>query len=358
MLSPTRIFRLGIRFAVWVEPYVKEWHRKRHQNRVTGQQHLASRNWSEAEKHLSLALGERRHAAKKRVDLLLDLEQAQRHQRKFTEAEQSARTALDLAAKGRNHSGQSRAMEALVDIHLDQGKWTEAEQATAEIARLEGARSKPDHARLAKSSRKLGTALLNSGRKAEALEAFHQSAKLCEQTHGENHAETAASFVELGMLYRQHGEHAEAQTHLRRALQIHRKIGGADSHEATQDLYNLAASMAESGDLDGAVTEFERLLVVKGRQVGGNRNETAEAQVRLAVLYTAAGRPAAACELLTQAIAFLERKGGEPLVLAMETMAYAQEHMGLHEDAKQWREKAATVAGSSVSPGDAVTAEK
>src|SRR6266481_4216683 len=260
MLSPTRLFRLGIRFAVWVEPYVKEWHRQRHHNRVTGQQHLASRNWSEAEKHLSLALGERRHAAKKRIELLLDLEQAQRHQRKFTEAEQTARTALDLAGKGRNHSGQSRAMEALVDIHLDQGKWTEAEKATAEIARLEGARSKPDHARLAKSSRKLGTALLRSGRKAEALEAFHESAKLCTQIHGENHTETAASFVELGMLYRQHGEHTEAQRHLRRALEIHRKIGGSDSHEATQDLYNLAASMAESGDLDGAVTEFERLL--------------------------------------------------------------------------------------------------
>src|SRR5260370_25406686 len=247
MLSPTRLFRLGIRFAVWVEPYVKEWHRKRHHNRVTGQQHLASRNWSEAEKHLSLALSERRRPVKKRVDLLLDLEQAQRRQRKFTEAEQTARTALDLSARGRNHSGQSRAMEALVEIHLEQGKWTEAEQATAEIARLEGAKPKPDHARLAKSSRKLRTPLLNSGRNAEALAAFHQSAKLCEQTHGENHAETATSLVELGMLYRQHGEHAEAQRHLRRALQIHRTIGGSDSHEATPALYNLAASIAESG---------------------------------------------------------------------------------------------------------------
>src|SRR6266481_10057108 len=113
MVSITRLFRLGIRFTVWVEPYVKEWHRRRHHNRVQGQQNLASRNWTEAEKHLSLALNERRHAVKKRVDLLLDLEQAQRRQRKFVEAEQNARTALNLAAKSRNHSGQSRAMEAL-----------------------------------------------------------------------------------------------------------------------------------------------------------------------------------------------------------------------------------------------------
>jgi len=341
MVSITRLFRLGIRFTVWVEPYVKEWHRRRHHNRVQGQRHLASRNWSEAEKHFNLALDERRHAVKKRIDLLLDLEQAQRRQRKFTEAEQTARTALDLAAQARNHSGQSRAMEALVDIHLDQGKWAEAEQATAEIARLERARPTPDHARLAKSSRKLGTALLNSGRKAEALEAFHQSAKLCEQTHGPNHAETATSFVELGMLYRQHGDHTEAQRHLRRALEIHRTIGGPESNEATQDLYHLAASLAESGDLDGAVAEFERLLAMKDRQVGGNREEAADAQVRLAVLYMNASRPAPAYELLMQAIPFLERQGGERLLLAMETMACVQEQMGRIDDARHWRERAA-----------------
>ncbi|HEY6391050.1 MAG TPA: tetratricopeptide repeat protein [Bryobacteraceae bacterium] len=304
---------------------------------------MASRNWIEAEKHLSLALDERRHAVKRRLDLLLDLEQAQRRQRKFTEAEQTARAALDLAAKARNHSGQSRAMEALVEIHLDQGKWAEAEQTTAEIARLERTRPNPDHARLAKSSRKLGTALLNSGRKAEALAAFHQSAKLCEETHGANHGETAASFVELGMLYRQHGDHAEAQRHLRRALEIHQTLAGPESSEATQDLYHLAASLAESGDLDGAVAEYEKLLAMKDRQVGGNREETAEAQVRLAVLYMNARRPAPAYELLMLAVPFLERQGGERLLLAMETMACVQEQMGRIEDAKHWRERVAGV---------------
>src|SRR5258708_16165885 len=92
MLSPTRLFRLGIRFAVWVEPYVKEWHRRRHHNRVTGQQHLASRNWSEAEKHLSLALSERRRPVQKRVDLWLDLEQAQPRHPKFPTAQHTPPT--------------------------------------------------------------------------------------------------------------------------------------------------------------------------------------------------------------------------------------------------------------------------
>jgi tetratricopeptide (TPR) repeat protein len=336
MVSITRLFRLGIRFTVWVEPYVKEWHKKRHLNRVEGQRHLASRNFSEAEKHIALALDERRHPAKNRVEMMLNLAQAQRGQRKFTEAEQSVRAALELAVG----AGKARVLDELMDIQLDQNNWAEAEKTAAQISTIEKAKPKPDHALLARCSRKLGTVLLHSGRQAQALEAFHESAKLCEQTHGENHAETASSLVELGMLYRQHGAHADAQLHLRRALEIHRITAGPDSNEATQDLYHLAASLAESGDLDGAVKEFERLLAVKDRQVGGDRTEAAEAQVRLAVLYVKSGRPAPAYELLVQAIGALQRKGGEGLLLALEAMACVQEEMGQAKDAKLWRERA------------------
>ena len=82
--------------------------------------------------------------------------------------------------------------------------------------------------------------------------------------------------------------------------------------------------------------------------MGGNRDETAEAQVRLAVLYMQAGRTAPAYELLTQAIAFLERKGGEGLVLALETMACIHEQMGRTEDARHCRERVAGMAETSV----------
>jgi tetratricopeptide (TPR) repeat protein len=347
MISVTRIFRLTMRVARWAEPHVKEWHRKRHFNRVEGQRHLDSRNWGEAEKHLTLALAERRHSNKRRCELLLNLEHAQRRQKKLTEAEQSALAAMEVAARTPGRSLRARAEDALVDVQLEQARYPEAAESIVNILNSEHAQPRPDGARVAKCYRKLGTAYLKSGHTAEAMEAFRHAAELSEQVFGVEHTETAQSFAELGMLHRQHGHHGEAQRCLRRSLDIHRVASGLDSHEASQGLYHLAGSLEESGDLDGAVGEFERLLALRARQVGVNPLDNAETEVRLAGLYVRAGRMAPAKELLNHAISVLERKGGQPLAQALEMLAFAEERSGRPEEAKRCRE----VASNLVSAG-------
>src|ERR1700674_2291175 len=102
MISVTRVFRLGIRLAAWATPRLQEWHRQRHMNRVEGQRHLDARNWTEAEKYLTIALAERRHSSKRRLDLLLGLAQAQRRQAKLVEAEQTVHVAIQLANQSRD----------------------------------------------------------------------------------------------------------------------------------------------------------------------------------------------------------------------------------------------------------------
>jgi tetratricopeptide (TPR) repeat protein len=193
MISVTRIFRLGIRFAVWVTPHVKEWNRKRNLNVSEAERNLAARNWSEAEKHLAAALTERKHSLKKRVEILLDLEWAQRKQAKLDQAEQTARHAIEMAGATGDRALKARAMEVLVDVQISQEKYSDAEQTIREIASLEAGQAQPDRARLATCARKLGTALLKSGRKQEAFEAFQQAASLAEQAFGANHVETAQS---------------------------------------------------------------------------------------------------------------------------------------------------------------------
>ena len=346
MISVVRIFRLGIRLAAWATPRVKEWHRQRHFNRFEGQRQLEYRNWSEAEKYLALALVERRHSAKRRFELLLGLEKAQRRQSKLAEAEQSARTAIAVAVEARNQSLHSQALDALVDVQLDQGKHSDAEQTIAEITGIESAQPRPNVALLAQCSRKLGSTFLKNGRNEEAMQAYQEAAQLSEQAFGPAHVETANSFAGLGMLHRQHGNHAEAQRCLRRALEIHRTVSGAESLEATQDLHHLAASLEESGDLDGAATEYERVLALKQRQVGANFEETAEEQVHLAALYLRAGRTAPARELVLHAIGALEQKGGPRLARALETLANVEERMGRTEDARRWREVVANIAAT------------
>jgi tetratricopeptide (TPR) repeat protein len=231
MISITRLFRLGIRLTAWATPRVKEWHRERQLNFTEGHRNLETRNWTEAEKHLALAFAERRsRSGKQRVELLLGLAKAQRHQHKLVEAEHTAHQAIDVAAKARDHSGRLLAMEALVDVQLEQIKYAEAERTIKEIQRLEESRPKPDHALLARCSRKLAGALLKSSRQAEAMEAFQRAADLSEQGFGPDHPETASTLAELGEMYRQQGNQVEAQRCIRRALQIHRATLGADSY--------------------------------------------------------------------------------------------------------------------------------
>jgi outer membrane protein assembly factor BamD (BamD/ComL family) len=349
MLGVTRILKIGIRVAEWATPHIKDWHRQRNLNQNEAHRHLQAGNWSLAEQHFQLALEERQRSIVDRLELLLGLAEAQRCQSKLEEAESTANQAIKLALQEKNETLNALALDVLANVQLDQQRYAEAEKTAREVIRLEGARTKPDHARLASCSRKLASALERSERPAEAIDALKRALSHTEKAYGEEHAETAGHLHELGLLHRLHGDHDSAQLCLRRALGIHRALGiqggaGAASQEATETLYNLAASLEESGNLKGAAAEFERMLALRERQVGANPAETAEAQVRLAALHLRTDRVSSARELLMQALPALQRKGGPVLAQALETLATAEELSGRGDQARAYREKAMIVA--------------
>lgn len=344
MLGLSRIIKISARVAAWATPKVQKWNRERNMNRGEAQRHLDAGNWSEAEKYFQLALDEPRRTTVDRLELLLGLTEAQRRQSKLDAAEQTVFQAIKIAVQERNETMHSLALEALANVQLDRGEFGAAEKTAQEVIRLEAARVKPDHARLASCSRKLAHALEQSARPVEAIEALKQSASHAEKAFGAEHAETAAHLNELGMLHRRHGHHGAAQSCLRRALQIHRTATGVESRESTQALYNLAASLEEAGNFNDAATEFERLLSLRERQVGANREETVDAEVRLAALHLRTNRVSSARELLLRAMPSLERKGGPLLAQALETLACAEDRSGRVEAAKQYRERAMIAA--------------
>jgi len=335
-----RLIRLVFGIAHWVEERIKEWWQERQFQITEGRRQLASRNWGEAEKHLLLALAERGHRPKTHCELLLDLERAQWRQGKLREAEQTLQAAMALAS---DRELRSRAQDALLDLQLEQSRYSDAEQSISQLLQSEKAESRPDGARIFHCYQKLGAVRLKTGRDAEALEAFRWAVEQAERVYGPGHAETAQSLSELGALLRKQGDHAGAQQCLRRALDIYRAAAGLDSREATDGLYQLAASLEESGDLDGAAGEFERLLTLRTRLVGVNPLENAQTQVRLAGLYLKAHRSGPAKELLNSAISVLERSGGEPLAQALEILACAEEQSGRSNEARHWREVASNL---------------
>jgi hypothetical protein len=344
MISPTRLLRLATRFAAWVTPHVKEWHRKRHQDRIEGERHLTAKNYSEAEKHLiaAVALAERRRVPASKLNALrLQLAQAQREQRKWTEAESSAQAAIETA--GRDSSLRGAALEALADIHIAHGDYASAQSSIREAVECAG-----EHGELARRTHKLAKACYGAGERDEALNLYGQAIELHEQAFGEDHAATADFLGELGALERTNGRHAEAQLHLRRALKIHESSLGADSHQATEDLSQLASSLEESGDLEGALAEYERVLRRKERQVGGNMEHLADMQARVARIYLNWGQRGKARELLVQALPPLTRKPGRRLATALETMAELEELSGRLQEAARLREQALSAAAAEL----------
>lgn len=348
MISLSRLMRLSVRLAAWATPHVKEWHRQRNINLNEGQRHLDAGNFTDAERHFTAALAERNHPLMRRLELMLNLAASQRKQGKLAEAEQTTRTAIDLAVRARNHGMHLLGLDSLADIQIDERRFDLAEQTIAEMTRLESTQPQPDSSRLAQFEHKLGTALLQTARHAEATAAFERAVGLFEKVYGPKHLKTGDSLSELGMLCRSQGNHGEAQRLLRRALDIHRAESGTDSQSATQDLFNLAASLEESGDYQGAMTEYERVLSWKERQIGVRREEKVDIQLRVASLYVQMGRLAAARELLLHVVGVLDRQGGSRLVTALELMAREEELAYRPEEATKWREKAQKAAARAV----------
>jgi tetratricopeptide (TPR) repeat protein len=343
MISIVRAFKLATRFAAWATPHVKEWNRKRHENRVEGERHLEAGNYGEAERYLTVAIAQaeqRRYPVAKRNALRLKLAEAQRQQGKLDDAERSARLAMEDA--GQDGALRGTALEGLAEAQIQRGDFAAADKSIEDSLALPA-----DGASLARRSHLLARVRHRAGRTKDAFPAFERTIALHERAFGADHLETGHRLSELGGLHRAHGNHAEAQRHLRRALKIHETHCGVDSHEVTEDLGNLAASLEESGDLDGAAAQYERALKLKERVVGADLEQVAEMQVKVARLYLHWERYGPARELVTQAITRLERKQGRRLATALETLAQLEEASGRMKEAQQLRDRALTIAAGN-----------
>src|SRR5579862_8351005 len=253
--------RWSIQIAAWAAPGLKTWSLERSLHRTEGERCLKMRDYAEAEEHLALAVEDAdalRHSVR-RIQLRLQLAEAQRRLGKVDEAEKTVRAAIDCAARVSNPSGYVQCLDALAEVFHDAENFPSMEAALQEGVRIEAAIPHPNALRMARRVHRLGIARYKNGRSEDAIPALEKALKLHEELRGPEHPETGDLLTELGVIYRAQGLHAEAQRCLQRALHVHKAVLGRDSEPAIEDLHHLAGSFEESGQIERAAELYERL---------------------------------------------------------------------------------------------------
>jgi tetratricopeptide (TPR) repeat protein len=338
-----------LRSRLWsaeLAPRIREWTTDRSEYQSAGERLFEAADYAGAELNLAEAVldGERRQQPPdKRILLRLELAEAQRKQyrpdgiggdpQKLAVAEQTIRSALDLANKVGEHGLAVQCLDALATIVADQGNLAEVELVVQEVTKAEIKVKRRDPLMAARRLERLGKLRHGHGKSQAAAEALAECVAIHERVLGADHPETAHRMSELAAIYHALGNHAETQRHLRRALKVHEQQGGIESAEAASDVYVLTASFEASGDIDAAVAILERVLALKLRVVGANLDEIADMQASLGHRYISWRRYSRARELLMEAVGTFKRTGGKRLALGYESLALLEEEAGHYRDA-------------------------
>ncbi len=321
--------------------------------RRTGEQLFEESDYQGAELHLAQAIVEserRQEPVAQRILLRLELAEAQRKQyrgdqdfRKLGEADETVRSALELASRAHERELLIQVLDELAAIAADCGQADEVEHLLQKAGALEATLKRRDPMLAARRLQRLGLLKQQNGDLIEAVQLLAESAAIHEQVLGESHAETAHRLSDLGAVHHALGNHAEAQRCLRRAIRVHEKEHGLESPEAAADLQILTASFEASGDVDAAASQLERVLAQKLRAVGMDLDAIAEAQWDLAMRYMGWQRYSRARELLMEAVATFKGSGGARLAKGYEALGQLEEDTGHYHEALRELAKAAKV---------------
>jgi len=317
-------------------------------NQVRGEREEGERLFEEsdyagAELHLAQAIvdsEQRQEPPNKRITLRLELGEAQRRQflaggnlQKLVAAEETVRSAYDLASRTNEPELLVESLDTLGAIEADRGNLDEAARLLEEAGTLEAKLKHSEPIQMARRQHRLGWLRQRQGKLQDAVDLLASSAAIHQRVLGENHVSTAHRLSDLGAVHHSMGNHAEAQRCLRRSIRVHEQESGLESPEAVADLKMLTESLEASGDIDGAAAQFERVLNLKLRVVGMNMDTVAEAQFQLALRYRGWRRYSRARELLMEVVGTFKRTGGARLAAGYEALAQLEEDTGHYHEA-------------------------
>jgi CHAT domain-containing protein/tetratricopeptide (TPR) repeat protein len=302
-----------------------------------------------------------------------------RRARKYTEAQDVARTLVDLRNKmhGPSHwktidaKWLLRTMEQTAGLPAEaQSELTEADQLGQEAHQLMQRGRYGDalplakrvlairrrylgqeHPEVAEATKAVAYLLNQTGKHGEVEPLYRQVLAINQKVLGEEHPETATSYNNVAMILNLQGKYAEAEPFILKALAIFRKVLG-ETHLATIFSYNnLAGNLHNQGKYSKAERLFRTVLTLNQKLRGDNDLVTAGSYNNLGLNLQTQGQFAEAEPLFRKALAIQRRRGGEThpdTAISYNQLAINLEAQGKPAEAEPLLRKALAVRQSAL----------
>ncbi len=205
-------------------------------------------------------------------------------QRRYTEAETAAKTAVHLArdAYGPASPQMAMSLNRLGSIYNWQRKIDEAEQADRRALTIMEKAVGPHHPHLAYYLKSLALDLLHQQKYSQAEPLYRQALKIQEKAHGKDHPDLATTHQSMAQMYRQMDRFNAAESHALRSLKIREARLGPD-HDAVSESASFLAALYESRKRYAeAETLYRQALAIKEKKWGSDDFRVASLIRRLA----------------------------------------------------------------------------
>ena len=217
---------------------------------------------------------------------------------------------------------------------FERGEYNEA--ATAFARALDGLRKLPDADRraIANVLHNHAAALTRAERFADAEAAHLESLAIRRQLFSDPHTNIATGLNQLGVTKAAQKQYAEAARYFNEARAQYLVLVGPDHVSALNQDLGLARLELDQGRFDAAIAQLQPLLERYRKLLGNDHEVTATCAAELADALQHTGQNAAAQELISPAIAVLERThpdGHTSLAGALRVQLALQQDRGVQD---------------------------
>jgi tetratricopeptide (TPR) repeat protein len=212
----------------------------------------------------------------------------------YSRAMQQFREAEKLTDVNRNSEEWATLQDAIADLLLAQGKYSEAEKLFRSVIEMRTSVLGPEHPDTLASRHRLIYALNQEEKHTEAEAEARQVVKLREKILGSEHPDTLSSRYNLASVLYHEGKYAEAEAVYREVLKLDETVVGSEDPRTLAARVGLANTLNDQGKYAEAEVSYREVIKLDQKVYGPEHPVTLNDRVNLATALQADGKYSAA----------------------------------------------------------------